>query len=219
MSMMLMVKAMNTKVGNPLRKLVLIKLCDNANDQGECWPSHQHIADQCEISKSSVKNHIKKLGELGLVAVEHRDGPKGNSSNLYHINLHGGTPNNLGGLNGDLGGGAGADTRTSHYFESVKETLDWSATQMSSEEISEIKKLRKNAKSPMTQRVINQLSKQFELSRNRGYTNDDILNEWSVKGWRSYKDEWMKSAPSGYKELSPKKYQSPQDAISELSKL
>ncbi len=43
MSMELMVKAMKIRVGNPLRKLVLIKLADNASDQGECWPSYQHI--------------------------------------------------------------------------------------------------------------------------------------------------------------------------------
>lgn len=41
MSMELMVKAMKIRVGNPLRKLVLIKLADNASDQGECWPSYR----------------------------------------------------------------------------------------------------------------------------------------------------------------------------------
>ena len=60
MSMTLMVKALKTKVGNPLRKLVLLKLADNANDQGECWPSYQCIADQCEMSKRSVMIHIAK---------------------------------------------------------------------------------------------------------------------------------------------------------------
>nr|WP_063454794.1 helix-turn-helix domain-containing protein [Wohlfahrtiimonas chitiniclastica] len=64
MSMMLMVKAMQIKVGNPLRKLVLLKLADNASDTGECWPSHQNIADQCEISKRSVINHIDALVEM-----------------------------------------------------------------------------------------------------------------------------------------------------------
>ncbi len=67
MSMNLMAKAMSIKVGNPLRKLVLIKLADNANDNGECWPSYQHIADQCEISKRSVMNHIAALCDSGLV--------------------------------------------------------------------------------------------------------------------------------------------------------
>lgn len=37
MSMLLMVQAMRARVGNPLRKLVLIKLADNANDEGESW--------------------------------------------------------------------------------------------------------------------------------------------------------------------------------------
>lgn len=87
MSMELMVKAMKAKVGNPLRKLVLIKLADNANDQGECWPSHQHIADQCEIGKSTVRKHIAALIEAGLLKVEYRKGPKGNLSNIYTLTL------------------------------------------------------------------------------------------------------------------------------------
>ncbi|PKG80050.1 hypothetical protein CXF80_18055 [Shewanella sp. Actino-trap-3] len=61
MSMELMVKAMKTKVGNPLRKLVLLKLADNANDQGECWPSYNYIAEQCEMSRRSVMDHVKNL--------------------------------------------------------------------------------------------------------------------------------------------------------------
>lgn len=90
MSMELMVKAMKTKVGNPLRKLVLIKLADNASDQGECWPSYQHIADQCEISKRSVMNHINTLCGAGLLRKEIRKGgPKGNSSNVYYLTLSG----------------------------------------------------------------------------------------------------------------------------------
>ena len=91
MSMTLMVAAMKLRVGNPLRKLVLIKLADNASDVGECWPSYQHIADQCEISKRSVMNHITALCEAGLLSKEIRKGgPKGNSSNVYFLTLDGG---------------------------------------------------------------------------------------------------------------------------------
>lgn len=83
-----MVKAMKCKVGNPLRKLVLIKLADNANDQGECWPSYQYIADQCEISKRSVINHIDALIKSGLLRKEVRKGgAKGNVSNIYVIHF------------------------------------------------------------------------------------------------------------------------------------
>lgn len=90
MSMILMAKAMGIRVGNPLRKLVLLKLADNANDKGECWPSYQHIADHCECSKSAVREHISALIKQGFLAKENRIGTnngKGNASNIYTLNL------------------------------------------------------------------------------------------------------------------------------------
>ncbi|EJH1371035.1 helix-turn-helix domain-containing protein, partial [Escherichia coli] len=138
MSMELMVKAMKIRVGNPLRKLVLIKLADNASDQGECWPSYQHIADQCEISKRSVMNHIAALCESGLVKKVTRKGEKGNSSNIYLLHLDGagdslggsannslsGAANSPGSAGVALGGSAGDSPRTSHSFEPVKEPVN-----------------------------------------------------------------------------------------------
>lgn len=115
MSMELMVKAMKVRVGNPLRKLVLLKLADNASDRGECWPSYQHIADQCEISKRSVMNHIDALCECGLVKKELRPGPKGNSSNVYRLDFSS--------AGDSLGGSAGAAPRISHSFEPVNESV------------------------------------------------------------------------------------------------
>lgn len=138
MSMELMVKAMKIRVGNPLRKLVLIKLADNASDKGECWPSYQHIADQCEISKRSVMNHIAALCESGLVKKVTRKGEKGNSSNIYLLHLDGagdslggsandslsGAANSPGSAGVALGGSAGDSPRTSHSFEPVKEPVN-----------------------------------------------------------------------------------------------
>lgn len=129
MSMELMVKAMKTKVGNPLRKLVLIKLADNASDQGECWPSYQHVADQCEIGRSTVKLHIRELEKAGLLRREYRRKGELNQSNIFHLTLDGGASGDLGGGAGDNppgagdnpGGRAGAAPRTSHSSEPVKE--------------------------------------------------------------------------------------------------
>lgn len=90
MSMTLMARAMAIKTGNPIRKLVLIKLADNANDSGECWPSYKHIADHCECSKSAVRDHIDALISMGLLVKENRPGVKngkGNASNLYYMKL------------------------------------------------------------------------------------------------------------------------------------
>ncbi|BAO62843.1 phage replication protein [Pseudomonas protegens Cab57] len=139
MSMGLMVAAMKIRVGNPLRKLVLIKLADNASDMGECWPSYQHIADQCEISRRSVMNHINALCEAGMLRKEIRKGgPKGNSSNVYFLTLDGGAPpapgvvqqihqgNAAGSPPSESpapGGSAGAAPRTSHSSEPVNEPV------------------------------------------------------------------------------------------------
>lgn len=124
MSMELMVKAMKTKVGNPLRKLVLIKLADNANDVGECWPSYQHIADQCEIGRSTVKVHIRELEKCGLLRREFRRKGELNQSNLFHLSLNSGSGAALPGAGDNPGGGAGAAPRTSHSFESVIEPVE-----------------------------------------------------------------------------------------------
>ena len=68
MSMRLMVQAMNCEVGNPARKLVLLKLADNANDDGICFPSYQYIADKCEMTRRSAISHIEYLIKMGLVS-------------------------------------------------------------------------------------------------------------------------------------------------------
>ncbi|HDN4427726.1 TPA: helix-turn-helix domain-containing protein [Salmonella enterica subsp. enterica serovar Agona] len=126
MSMNLMAKAMSIKVGNPLRKLVLIKLADNANDEGECWPSYQHIADQCEVSRSTVKSHIRALEDMGLLKREFRRKGELNQSNVFYLTLDNAQqiPPESGGAGADLGGGAGDDPRTYHSFEPVKEPLE-----------------------------------------------------------------------------------------------
>ncbi|WP_406937232.1 helix-turn-helix domain-containing protein [Arsenophonus apicola] len=88
--MLLMVQAMNTQVGNPARKLVLLKLADHANDEGICWPSYESIAKQCEISKRTVIRHIAELEKQGLVQVfqRERNGHHHNQSNKYVLRLN-----------------------------------------------------------------------------------------------------------------------------------
>lgn len=136
MSMTLMAKAMAIKTGNPIRKLVLIKLADNANDSGECWPSYKHIADHCECSKSAVRYHIDALISMGLLVKENRPGVKngkGNASNLYCMKLDNPMPpksiapmpsESTGMPSESIAPMPCGGTRTSHSFEPVKEPID-----------------------------------------------------------------------------------------------
>ena len=124
MSMRLMVQAMNCEVGNPARKLVLLKLADNANDDGVCFPSYQYIADKCEMSKRSAISHIDDLIKMGFVSKKARKNKDGSSTNLYILHLTNGSENSalggekfaLGSENSALGGGENSAPITSHSF-------------------------------------------------------------------------------------------------------
>lgn len=130
MSMRLMVQAMNCEVGNPARKLVLLKLADNANDDGVCFPSYQYIADKCEMSKRSAISHIDELIKMGLVSKKARKNKDGSSTNLYLLHLMKGSENSalggekisLGSENSALGGSENSAPITSHSLEPVNES-------------------------------------------------------------------------------------------------
>lgn len=87
MSMLLMAKAMQLQVGSTAQKMVLLKLADNANDKGECFPSYETIARHCEISRQSAINHIKSLCKKGFVRKVTRKTDKVHTSNLYILDL------------------------------------------------------------------------------------------------------------------------------------
>ena len=141
MSMRLMVQAMNCKVGNPARKLVLLKLADNANDDGICFPSYQYIADKCEMTRRSAISHIEYLIKMGLVSKKERKNKDGSISNLYFLHLEQGSENfalgseniSLGSENFALGGSENISPRTSHSLEPVNEPKK--TTQKSESEI------------------------------------------------------------------------------------
>ena len=115
---------MNCEVGNPARKLVLLKLADNANDDGICFPSYQYIADKCEMSKRSAISHIDDLIKMGFVTKKARKNKDGSSANLYLLHLEqgseksalGGENISLGGENFALGGSEKSAPITSHSF-------------------------------------------------------------------------------------------------------
>ena len=82
--------------------------------------------------------------------------------------------------------------------QSLKNTkkggLDYSPLGLTDAQVSEWKDLRKKARAPVTQRAINKIAQEFNKSRQAGFTNDQMLDILSVKGWKSYEHEWMVNA-------------------------
>jgi DNA-binding transcriptional ArsR family regulator len=64
------------------QKMVLLALCDNANDQGECYPSVPMLAEKCSMGERTVQQHVADLESAGIVTREMRTG----RSTMYHIN-------------------------------------------------------------------------------------------------------------------------------------
>jgi hypothetical protein len=87
MSIELMTKAFKARVGNQARKLILIKIADNADDSGCCFPSYQAIAHACEVDRSTVIRQVKAMQELGILTVKKRFIDGENSSNIFTINI------------------------------------------------------------------------------------------------------------------------------------
>ena len=81
MSIALMTEAWKAELPSG-RKFVLLSLCDNANDQGECYPSIAMIAKRCSMSVRAVQGHILALESDGVVVRVERIG----RSTLYRIN-------------------------------------------------------------------------------------------------------------------------------------
>ena len=205
MSMRLMVQAMNCKVGNPARKLVLLKLADNANDDGICFPSYQYIADKCEMTRRSAINHIEYLIKMGLVSKKERKNKDGSISNLYFLHLEQGSENfalgseniSLGSENFALGGSENISPITSHSLEPVnepKKTTQKSEAEMLLEQFGITGQLakdfiahRKAKKGVINQTQLNRLQKQADKA---GISICEAVEICIERNWQGFNASW-----------------------------
>ncbi len=68
------------------QKLVLLKLADNANDDGVCWPSQRTLAAECSMGERTVNRKIAELEAAGYLAIRRRGKRK---SNVYTLQVIG----------------------------------------------------------------------------------------------------------------------------------
>lgn len=80
MSITLMSAAWKTQLPST-RKIVLLALCDNSNDMGECYPSIPMIAAKCSLKERVVYDCLRDLERGGFLRRESRPG----RSTLYQI--------------------------------------------------------------------------------------------------------------------------------------
>lgn len=79
--------AMEQVCGSPITKLVLIKLADNANDLGFCFPSIDLIVEHTELSERAVRKHLYELEKLGYIRIDRRIEEGVHFRNRYFLNI------------------------------------------------------------------------------------------------------------------------------------
>jgi DNA-binding transcriptional ArsR family regulator len=78
--------AVEQVTGSPMTKAILMALANYANQDGESWYGYAKIAADAEMGESTVRKHIERLIELGLVQVERRLRENGSTqSNRYRL--------------------------------------------------------------------------------------------------------------------------------------
>jgi DNA-binding transcriptional regulator YhcF (GntR family) len=218
--MNLMVKAMQVSVGNPIKKLVLLKLADNSSDSGECWPSYQHIADQCEISKRSAMRYIDQLAKDGFLRVEKRKvSANHNLTNVYHLTINvsknssdtdslGSDTQSPGSDTQSLGGSDTQSPRTSHSLEPVNEPIRKKQKNSSSQiqkptNVSQQvwKDFLSQRKTKLTETALKGIITQAEKA---GWSLEQALTESIERGWQSFKAEWVIPKQNGFNQQPQK---------------
>jgi DNA-binding transcriptional regulator YhcF (GntR family) len=201
-----MVKAMQTKVGHPGRKLVLLKLADNASDSGECWPSYEHIANECEMTKRSVINYIKQLEKDGFLWVEKRKVKANqNLTNVYHLTLevrkNSSEPHSLGSEPHSLGVVNHVHPEPVN-IEPVNEPIRNKQKNSSSQiqkptNVSQQvwKDFLSQRKTKLTETALKGIITQAEKA---GWSLEQALTESIERGWQSFKAEWVIPKQNGF---------------------
>lgn len=212
-----MAKVMPMNVGNLAKKMVLLKLADQANDDGFCWPSYQTIAEACQVSRRTVIRHIKSLEADGFLTITktYDKANKKNFSNKYQLTLDRGVklslvteshhPSDTVSISGDTVSPKPIieptidpiNTLVSEKKE-TKKTVKYKPVKPESvsEQIwNDLLILRKETKASNSQTawttVFNGLAKAQQAT---GHSLDQIITFWIGKAWKGFNADWYLNA-------------------------
>lgn len=206
------------------RKMVLLSLCDNASDQGECYPSIEAIAKRCGMTDRSVYNHLAALEQMGMLERQDRHG----RSNLYRLNpCKFFTPETVSPLkpfqvtpetvSGDPETISPPVPETISPITIIEPSLNrqvnrqcsksvdvkaavFGLTDIDAQVLADWFALRKRRKADVTATVVADLRKQAELA---GLSVEDAMRTAIRRGWTGFEAAWVASADRPATDAAP----------------
>lgn len=122
MSFQAMTWATAQTCGSPTTKLVLLMLANHANGHtGQCNPRHRTLAAECEIRIETLKEHLKRLADSGLIEIVPQFAEGVQLPNQYRLNMQGGGGEIHTGGGGEIRTGGGGEIRPPNNQESNQE--------------------------------------------------------------------------------------------------
>ncbi len=200
MSFEVMAWAVKQKTANSGQQLVLLLLANHTNGHtGRCNPSHKFLAEECRMGLSTLKNHIKGLEESGFLRIIHvsRDGVS--LPNQYILE---GVGQDLTDGRSESDGGVGQNLATKQEDKPVikhKATAVAKPDGVSPEVWQSFVQHRKAKKALITPIVMSSIAEQAKLA---GWSLENALKEICVRGWQSFKAEWVAKRPEPQAQLT-----------------
>ncbi len=202
-------QAMTWATAQPLKaldKLVLIMLANYANHlTGQCNPSHDRLANECGMSRSTLKASIARLEETGLLTIERRSADGVALPNQYHLAIPDAEPTGWAGSRPTppaADRGVGREPATNQESQPVGSSsrravpackLDlskWPGT-VTLDVLAEWQSLRQRKRAPVTQLVIDRMAPELHKAAAIGYTVDEALTEAVFRGWQGFRADWL----------------------------
>ena len=173
------------------RKMVLLALCDNANDQGQCYPSISMLSEKCSMSERSVFSHIAELEKDGSIHRENRPG----RSTIYRIDpckfctpatvaplqrLHP-TPATVAPI-------TIIEPSIEPSAEPKKKSASAPPDGVSDSVWADFKKIRVAKKAPLTETALTGIMREAEKA---GLSLEAALKTCCERGWQGFKADWV----------------------------
>lgn len=182
---------------SPSKKAVLVSMADNANDEGECWPSINTMCERTCLGRTAIIDAIKGLEDDGLIVADRSNG----RHTTYRLTLSNQSATRTGpppepvrhaDVTSPPDGRDQSATRTLTVKEPSrnrqKENTPARPDDVSEAAWKDWLRHRRSKRAEVTDTVLAAMRREAGKA---GWSMDAVLVECCMRGWTGFKAEWV----------------------------